>query len=262
MEARSRSGPLDAVAFSGLVPAGVAGALCLACGLVLSAEAALPQLGGVAALAAAGSLVVYDVDRLRDLRRDRTRAPVRTRFVETHRRAMLALTLTAALACIPLALAQPPGVWLLCSLVLALGLWHRRLKGRPLWKIVYVTGAWVAVVVGLPLAATDTASARTTAATTVTLAASIGANLIASNLRERGPTPLHRRALIGARALALAGALVCLIDRATWLLLPIPVAQALALVPYRQSERYALLVIDGALLLGPLVTIALHLATR
>ena len=47
-------------------------------------------------LAAAGTLVVYNIDRLRDVDRDRLTCPARTRFVERWRSALTALTLLAA----------------------------------------------------------------------------------------------------------------------------------------------------------------------
>ena len=52
----------------------------------------------VAALAAAGTLVVYNVDRLRDLEKDRLTAPARSAFVERWRGPLLALTAAAAVA--------------------------------------------------------------------------------------------------------------------------------------------------------------------
>jgi hypothetical protein len=246
---------LDVVAFSGVLPACVAGGLAAAAGAVLTPGAERAGLTSVVGLAAAGTLVVYNVDRLRDLDRDRETAPDRTRFVENHRTALLALTLVSAAVCVPLALRMRPAVWTLCAGVLALGLWHRRLKGHPGWKVVYVAAAWLGVVVGLPVVAAGGAAWRPLLVATAALGATIAANLLASDLREHALTPARQRELAIARVLTLAGSLLCLLDPRIWPLMPIPLLESLSLLGFRASERYGLLVVDGALLAGSLVSL-------
>ena len=91
---------LDALAFSSLWVAVAAGALCAtsarAMGLTASAATLL--------LAVCGTLVVYNVDRLRDLDRDRATTPLRSAWVEAHGTWMVATTGIATLLAVLLAL--------------------------------------------------------------------------------------------------------------------------------------------------------------
>ncbi|MBW2385632.1 MAG: hypothetical protein JRG92_18530 [Deltaproteobacteria bacterium] len=262
LQSDAHSRLLDVVAFSGALPAVVAAALAAATGTVLVPDSQSGALATVAGLAAAGTLVIYSVDRLRDLERDRETAPGRTHFVQTHRRYVLAATVAGAAACVPLALRMPPGVWALCAGVLTLGLWHRRLKGRAPWKVLYVAAAWLGVVVGLPVVAGGGAALRPLAAVLAALGVTIAANLLASDLREHSLTRARQRDLAIARALAIAGTLFCLLDRRTWALIPIPLFEALSLLGFRTSERYGLVVVDGALLVGAGLSLGVALGGR
>jgi hypothetical protein len=137
---------LEPLAFSSLWVAASAAALCAASARALGAEPAL----ATAALAAAGTIVVYNVDRLRDVERDRATSPRRTAFVQRWRFGLVVLTAAAGLAAGALALSAGPRALALLAPIAALGLLHRRLKRFAWWKPLYVSGAWTAVVVGLP----------------------------------------------------------------------------------------------------------------
>ena len=137
---------LDALVFSSVWVATAAVALSAAAALAMQTQPAAT----VMALAFCGTLVVYNVDRLRDLARDRETAPARSHFVETHRQALTLVTGLAAAASGALALAAGPRVIALLAPVLLAGLFHRRLKRFGWWKPFYVSLAWTGVVVGLP----------------------------------------------------------------------------------------------------------------
>jgi hypothetical protein len=210
-------------------------------------------------IAFCGTLVVYDVDRLRDLERDRATTPLRSDFVARHRSALLALSGAAALAALLLGLRAGWRAFAVLAPVLILGLLHRRLKRFALGKPFYITAAWVAVVVGLPAALGD--DPRQLGLVAALLAATILANAIASNVRDDeavaavlGPAlPLRI-----ARGCALAGVLLAaLAPPAVRPLLPIPLATLAALAAFRPGERYGHVVVDGALLLGALGSSAL-----
>ena len=66
---------VDALAYLGLWPAGVAAGLVGVSGLAFGRALAEPALLHLMAFAFCGTTVVYDVDRLRDLERDRRTAP-------------------------------------------------------------------------------------------------------------------------------------------------------------------------------------------
>jgi hypothetical protein len=72
---------LDAVAFSSIWVAAAAGALCASAALAMGVTPTF----SVAGIAVSGTLFVYNVDRLRDLDRDRATTPERSAFVERNR---------------------------------------------------------------------------------------------------------------------------------------------------------------------------------
>ena len=253
-------GLLEVLAFSGIWPASVAAGLIATCGLVLVDSPSLGPLATAMALGAAGTLVVYNIDRLRDLHRDRTTAPARSAFVERHREALIALSVASAGACLPLAAMLPSTTWWACGVALGLGLFHRRLKGgHRAFAVFYVTLAWLAVVLGIPAAtfAGELQSPLGMAIVASALGPSIAANLIASDLRGHSLDKLTRRRLRTGTWIVLAGCLGPLAASGFRPLIAIPVAVCASLAGFRPSEYYGLLGLDGALLLGALPAIAL-----
>jgi 4-hydroxybenzoate polyprenyltransferase len=239
---------LDAAVFSSTWVAAGAAALTLAS----SAAMGVALLPAAAVLAFAGTLCVYNVDRLRDLERDRTTAPARTAFVTRHRRALAGLAGGAAFAGAGAAIRLPPSVWALCSGVLALGLLHRRLKAVPVLKGVYLTASWLAVAVGVPALAAG--GAQHVGWVAAVLAAALVANVIASSLRDAESVArwLGPRLSLGTAAghAALGTALAALAPAAVRPLAAVPLAELAALLAFRPGERYGLAVVDGALLVG------------
>lgn len=247
--ARALRSGIDLLAFASAIPAGVAAGLLLAAGAAMGAR---PDWVS-ATLAASGTLVVYNIDRLRDTAIDHRSAPARTRFVEAHRRVLWQVTGAAAVVAVACALAGSLAVVGLCAAVLAAGLLHRRLKRFAIAKPVYVGAAWLAVTAGIPaLSAPDRAVVPWVAAV---YAATLGANLIASDLRDETPNP---SLLAATRALAAIAILVALVGPAAVTpLAAVPAAELVALAFFRPSEHYTLVALDGALLAGSLAALAL-----
>jgi 4-hydroxybenzoate polyprenyltransferase len=251
----------DALAHSSAIAAGVAAsfvwAVSLAFGLVPDAA--------VVTLAATGTLVVYNVDRLRDVERDRLLAPLRSQFVAENRKPLVALSSIAALASLASAAVLPTSTAVLCGAVLALGLLHRRLKRVRGIKTLYLTGSWLSVTVGLPVLAAPT-NARPDFETLYWVGLVVGcaivSNLMASNLdrRRANESAGHanaRRRLNPAIAVAGLGLGVALVaPEALRGFALIPGAEFLALSRYRARERYTAVVLDGALFVGACGTIA------
>lgn len=238
----------DALVFSNLWVAGAAVALCAAASLALGSVPGGPLLG----LVLCGTLVVYNVDRLRDLERDRVTAPERSAFVARHRRALVWLTGVAALAAAVLVLRLGPGAWWLLLPVLAAGLLHRRLKRLVWFKPAYLVGAWLAVTAGLP--AVRAGATASLGWVLLLFATALMANAAASNLRDAEGASAwlgERTVLRAARTLCAAGVLAATL--APPLLAPlglVPGLTLVALVGFRADERYGLVVVDGALLVG------------
>jgi len=256
---------LDALAYSSVLAAAVAGTLAAAASLAFE----LPLSPFVIALVTSGTLVVYNIDRLRDLEQDRPRAPLRSAFVERHQRRLGLLTLVAALVSGISALGIPRAAVGVCAGVLVLGLLHRRLKLIRGIKTLYLTVAWLAVVLGLPLLATRLPPATASVSWTFAIiGCAILANLLASNLdRQKGderPRHVADRSRLGS-AIVVAGlgvgsALVA--PEALRSLVLIPMAELLVLCRFREGEHYGLVVVDGALLAGACGSIALLMFSR
>lgn len=206
-----------------------------------------------------GTLVIYNVDRLRDLERDRTTSPLRSAFVTAHRGELIGLAAAAAVASIPLGLLAGTGAIALLAPVLAAGLLHRRLKRFGWWKPWYVSGAWTAVVVGLP--AVVATAPEHVAWIAALVGTTLAANVIASNLRDDEAVsarfgrraPLH----IASGCALLSTGIALAAPPALRPLLLLPLLTLASLVRFHKGELYGLVVVDGALLLGALLALPL-----
>lgn len=252
---------LDAFAFSSALLACAASALAAAATHALG----LAPAPSVLALAFCGTVVVYCLDRVRDLARDADVSPLRSAFVAAHRRALLAgagLGACGALAASALAGPRAAG---LAGAVAAFGVAHRRIKRVEWAKPLYLTGSWTAVSVGLPAAAaSERALAPLDLARLALVAgivgASVQANVILSNLRDAegiaGRLGARRARWLAASCCAAALALALLGPPPVRPLAALPLALGAAVAAYRRGERYGALAVDGALLLGALCALA------
>jgi hypothetical protein len=250
----ARFGLVDALGFGNAVVAATAVALVAAasCAMEIAPD---PWL---LAFAAGGTLVVYGLDRLRDVSHDRERSPLRTAWVERHHRALRLTTALGALLSLVAGVRCGIRVLAVAGGVAALGLAHRRIKHLVFGKPIYLILSWTAVAVALPWA--RDAGARHVAWTGGVVLFAIWSNVILSNLKDREAAAkfyprLARRAafvwgVVGA-ALALAG------PPSVARLAPLPAATALAVLGFRHSERYAVWGTDGALLAGALASLLL-----
>jgi hypothetical protein len=246
---------LDALVFSNLWMAAGAGALVAATSRAMEIAIRPDAIG----LAFAGTLVVYNIDRLRDQDRDRSAAPDRSAFVARYQRPLSTLTGAAAISSVYLAAhAGWPAIAILLP-VLVFGLCHRRLKRFENAKILYVAASWTCVGFGLPAVLTLTVQNWIWVGAILT--ATMIANVIAFNLREEAVLAERyprNEALWLARALTAAGvALAACAPSPAKALIAIPLATLLALIAYRPTERFSPLVVDGALLVGALISAAL-----
>ena len=219
----------------------------------------LDSSASVIGLIVAGTFVVYNVDHLRDVERDRGTSPRRTAFVERHVRSLRVATVAAALVSVGLAFDVGPGALLVLAPVAALGFGHRRVKHLAFAKSSYLTLAWVCVVVVFPAVALG--GARDVAWVALVVGAAIQANAIASNVRDLEAALASTPALRLARGVAALGVIIAIAAPGTiWPLGLVPLAAGLALLRFEASERYGLVVVDGALLLGGLAALVVHRA--
>jgi 4-hydroxybenzoate polyprenyltransferase len=245
---------IDALLFSSVWVAAAAAALAAAVSQALGA----PPAAGPVLVAFGGTLAIYNLDRLRDLARDRGTSPARSAFVARHRSVLIALAAAgAALGAAGAGLAGPFAVIpLAAALPLALG--HRRLKRIWTLKALYVTAGWVAIVVGVPAVAAGAGLHETTWAVAL-VGGAVFANAIASNVRDEeaaaavygGPAALRVARAAAAAATVAAFAAPLALRPLGW----VGIATLASLLTWRPGERYGLAVVDGALLLGALTAL-------
>jgi hypothetical protein len=229
-------------------------------GRTLAGGATEPRLAFACALASAGTFIVYSVDRLRDRDRDAKTSPARTAFVSRNRGVLLALIVVAAVICLGVIQELPRATWGLCGAVLTMGLLHRRLKSHPPRTLAYVSMSWVAVVVGLPaLIVGPRLEPSMLLVTAVGIGLAVSANAMASALRGLRFDANAAVRLRTARFVALASLAICLVVPTTRPMALIGAATWISVLLFRPDERYGLVVLDGALMVG---AIAASLATR
>jgi len=244
---------LDALAFSGLWVATAAP--------VLVAATARAFGGAPDALALAfaftGTYAVYGLDRLRDRASDVDSAPVRSAFVARHRGALLVATALAGGAAVACAFALGPRGLAIAAIAGGVGALHRKLKRRISVKGIYIAAIWLLVVLGCASIGTAPAAAAIAWSAAI-LGTALFANAIAFTARDREGIVARvgrRQAIAAAVGWSTIGSLVALTAAPAELraLGAIPIATLLTLVPIRFDERYAPLVVDGALIAGGLV---------
>ena len=238
----------DALAFSSALVAAVAATLVAASARAMQ----VPASPALLALAACGAFLVYCVDRLRDAASDRASSPLRTRFVEQSRGALLAAAGLAAAGALAAATHVRGRVLLVAALVAALGFAHRRIKRFMGAKPVYLTGAWSAVAVGFPAA--DAPAAAHLGWTLAVIAPTLQANIALSNLRDAealaGRLGRPRVLRLAALLLAAAAGLALVGPPGVRPLVCLPIALAPAVAGFRDGERFGAWAVDGALLAG------------
>lgn len=233
--------------------ASAAACLTLAAGRAM--ELPFPIRSGL--LIFCGICLVYNLDRLRDLERDRATSPRRSAFITRHYRGLWALTFSSAFIAALLLLRAPRAVQGIAVAVLLLGFTHRRIKGLAYFKEFYLTVAWLAGILGLP--ANYHGNAQHLWQCAFVLGPALLANDMAASIRDKEgltQTMGSRTTLQVSRAVALLGVGVglCAVE-SVQPLTAVPALTALALWGYRPGETYGFLAVDGALFAGGLIAL-------
>ncbi|NNL84541.1 MAG: hypothetical protein HKP27_02765 [Myxococcales bacterium] len=237
----------EAVVFSSLLAAAVGASL------VAVTERALYQRNSLVPtlIVVCGTLVIYNIDRLRDRHRDLHSAPRRTAFVDRHAAILVALVIAAAAASVGLLIRHGVASALTFAPILGLGLFHRRLKRWPSVKAIYVALAWTAAAL---LAARLVPDASADVDRLVPVAAILGFSVLANTAVAGSEAAGGRRLAFFAAATALA--LSFATDRAPAALAILPLGPLVALLVTDGGEWGRLTGFDGALGLSALISLA------
>jgi hypothetical protein len=240
----------EAVVFSSLLAAAVGASL------VAVTERALYQRNSLVPtlIVVCGTLVIYNIDRLRDRHRDRHTAPRRTVFVDRHATALFALVMVAGAAIVALLIPHGIGASLAFAPILGLGLLHRRLKRWPRVKAIYVALAWTAAaLLAARLVPGSSADLDRLFAVATILGFSVLANTAVAGSEAAGGRRLAFFAVAAALALTFAT------DRAPTALAILPLGPLVALLARGRGEWGRLTRFDGALGLSALISLAFML---
>jgi 4-hydroxybenzoate polyprenyltransferase len=247
-----------------LVDSGVGIALTAAVLLAAASHALGSRIGaGTLALVFLGSLGVYLIDRLRDLRRDCEAHPDRSRRIAAHSRGATATALGSIVGAVGLAWFEPRPVQLLLAFVFALALAHHWIKHIAWVKPLYIALSWWAVTVGVPFAhhagrRADPPRAEDWA-TVLPLGLAIAANVLACDAADREAEANQfspQSVWWVARVVAWSGGLIAIVvGGASAQLAPVPLCVAISLVLYRPTPRWTTTAVDGALLVGGVVAL-------
>lgn len=152
-----------------------------------------------------------------------------------------------------LGLRLPPAAIAILACVCGLALVHARLRGLPWAKPLYITTAWIGVVIGLPWVSRGGGAVPVALAP---LALAVVSNVLACDAVDREAEAAQidpLRVWWLARILALAGVVAGLIIPGARATAAVPALLMLALIPWPASRRWAERGLDGALLAGALL---------
>ncbi len=198
-----------------------------------------------------GTLVIYNIDHLRDVNFDQATNPQRVNFI-IHNKSLIYL-LTGLSILVSILTIYYLGFNILPILVIPFifGLLHRRIKSNPLISATYITLSWLIVTVWLPAYVAGKLN------DVVLLAIVIGiflfCNAYTSSLRKKSYAVKHVRYLI---YISLLDLLIILVLRGNYTgIIPASLFTTLALTNYMDDENYELIFFDGLQLSGTIISI-------
>jgi hypothetical protein len=137
--------------------------------------------------------------------------------------------------------------------VCCLALVHARLRHLPWAKPLYITAAWIGVVIGLPWVLRGPGPIPVVL---TPLALAVVANVLGCDAVDREAEAAQvdpRKVWWLARILALTGVVVGLMSPGAQAIAVVPAVLLLALIPWPSSRRWAERGLDGALLVGAML---------
>lgn len=241
---------LNTVLYSGIFTATIASFLSILTFYILNNDIVIYRIF----LIFSGTLFIYNLDHIIDIKPDRTTNPQRSRYIHKNKSGLILLTTISGIiaACIFYSCQIRDNLMLIP--VFLFGIFHWKFKSRKLFSAFYITCSWLLVVVIFPLSNSFEFNINI-AFLLLILGLTIMGNALVFMADDMN-TDKKNKTVYCSKLLVLAALLFSLIspDNLKFLLF-IPALTLLALFFYRQNEKYVLLYLDGALLLGGILCI-------
>jgi len=198
-----------------------------------------------------GTLVIYNLDHLKDINSDRTTNPLRVNFIIKNKR--LIYLITGLSMFLSILAVYYLGIKLIPIIVVPffLGLIHRIIKNSPLVSAIYITLSWLMITVYLPAFLTD--NPKEIIILSIVVGIFLFCNAYASSIRQKFYAKKYARYLL---YLSLLNLLIIIVLRGSYIgILPASIFTTMALTNYMDDENYELILLDGMQLLGTVLSI-------
>ncbi len=200
-----------------------------------------------------GTLVIYNLDHLKDINSDKNTNPKRVNFIIRNKR--LIYLITGLSMILSLLAVYNLGIKLLPIILLPflLGIMHRIIKNSPLFSAVYITLSWLMITVYLPAYLTD--NPKEIIILSILVGIFLFCNAYTSSLRQKSYAKKYARYLL---YLSLLNLVIILILRGSYIgILPASFFTSMALTNYMDDENYEVILLDGMQFLGTVFSILL-----
>ena len=198
-----------------------------------------------------GTLVIYNLDHLKDIESDKTTNPKRVKFISGNK--FLIYSIIGISFALSVSAVYFLGTHLVPLIILPFlfGLFHRIIKNSPAFSAVYITLSWLMITVYLP--AYLTGKPGKIIFLSIIIGILLFFNAYTSSLRQKYYAPQYVRYMM---YLSLPILLLLIIIRGNYLgLIPLSFFTTMALTNYIEDENYESIFLDGLQLSGAVLSI-------
>ena len=238
---------IESLAYTGTIAAMLAASIAIFTFLFLDSEINYILL----VLIFCGTLVIYNLDHLKDIKSDKATNPLRVNFIINNKRLIYLITVLSMI--LSVLAVYYLGIKLIPIILLPflLGLIHRIIKNSPLFSAVYITLSWLMITVFLPAYLTD--KPKEIIIISIIVGIFLFCNAYASSIRKKFYAKKYARYLL---YLSLLNLLIILVLRGSYIgILPASIFTTMALSNYMDDENYEVILLDGMQLLGTILSI-------
>ena len=198
-----------------------------------------------------GTLVIYNLDHLKDIDSDKTTNPKRVNFILSNK--LLIYFIIGVSVVLSLLAVYFLGTHLVPLIILPFlfGLMHRIIKNSPVFSAVYITLSWLMITVYLP--AYITGKPKEIIFLSIIIGVLLFLNAYTSSLRQKYYAAAYVRYMM---YLSLSLILLLIIIRGNYLgLIPLSFFTTMALTNYIDDENYEVIFLDGLQLSGAVISV-------